>query len=405
MSRLSTIRGLLLAGLTLVPLAAAQAQTSFNLAVVTNLNSSNVSVINTTTNVEVARIATGPRPFFGAMSPDGQFAYIGEDGFGNPRMRINRINLSTLVVEARLTLNGPSYMVDLEISPDGRWLVAGEIEQATIYIVDAQTWTVAHKLVLCPTCNGQTTALYSAPSFSFSADSRTLYSATNGNNLFHVVDLATGTVVETRPAQNSFGSPYPDLETGANENVFVAHPDSTGTVRRFDVPGGGSSDLALGQPDIGDIALISRAGTNLIAAGSIVYDPNPDHLSVLDLGTSVLRQIPSSESLRNLRYNPVRNELWATCVGAVGYCVPYVIDVFDLSTFTRRGTIQGPGSASILSRAPALSADFKYYYQPLDTNRVLVINAATLQIVKQITVGSNPRGVFIQGDTTPRELM
>lgn len=403
MNRLPAIRNLLLA-LTFLAVTA-HAQAPFHLAVVTNLDSKNVSILDTTTNVEVARVTTGPRPFFGAMSPDGQFAYIGEDGLGNPKMVIDRINLTTRVVEAKLTLNGPSYMVDLEISPDGRWLVAGEIEMATIYIIDTQTWSVARKLVLCPACNGQTMALYSAPSFSFSADSRTLYAATNGNDLLTLVDLATGTIVDTRPAQNSFGSPYPDLETGANEQVFVAHPDSIGTVRKFDVPGGTSTDLALAQPDISDLALIARGGSTLVAAGSIVYDSNPDYLSVLDVGTSTLHQIPSSESLRNLRYNPVRNELWATCVGFVGFCVPYVIDVFDLNTFTRRGTIPGAGNVGILSLAPALSADFKYYYQPLDTNRILVINAATLQVVKQIKVGTNPRAVFIQGDTTPRELL
>jgi YVTN family beta-propeller protein len=85
----------------------------------------------------------------------------------------------------------------------------------------------------------------------------------------------------------------------------------------------------------------------------------------------------------------VRNELWATCVGAFGYCAPFVIDVFDLNTFTRD---------------PALSADSKFYYQPLGSlNKILVINAATLAVVKQITVGINPRRVYIQGDTGPHE--
>lgn len=404
MNRFSTIRSGVWAGLTLLLFAASVQAQTFNLAVVPNLDSANVSVLNTSTNVEVARIPTGPRPFYAAMSPDGQFAYVGEDGWGTPRMAVNRINLNTLAVEARLTFNESSYMVELEISPDGRWLAVGEIQKATTFIVDLQNWTVAHTVVLCPICNGQTAALFSAPNFSFSADSRTLYAATSVNDLLTVVDLATGTVVETRPAQNSFGSAYTDIETGANENVFVAHPDSSGTVRRFDIPGVSDSNVALSQPSISDFALISRPGTTLLAAGAIVYDPNPDHLSVLDLGTSILQQIPSSESLRYLRYNPVRNELWATCVGAFGYCAPFVIDVFDLNTFTRRATIPGIAGSSILSRHPALSADSRFYYQPLGSlNKILVINAATLAVVKQIPVGTNPRRVYIQGDTAPHE--
>ena len=108
--------------------------------------------------------------------------------------------------------------------------------------------------------------------------------------------------------------------------------------------------------------------------------------------------------MRYLRYNPVRNELWATCVGAFGYCAPFVIDVFDLNTFTRRATIPGIAGSSILSRHPALSADSRFYYQPLGSlNKILVINAATLAVVKQITVGTNPRRVYIQGDTGPHE--
>ena len=100
----------------------------------------------------------------------------------------------------------------------------------------------------------------------------------------------------------------------------------------------------------------------------------------------------------------MRNELWATCVGAFGYCAPFVIDVFDLNTFTRRATIPGIAGSSILSRHPALSADSRFYYQPLGSlNKILVINAATLAVVKQITVGTNPRRVYIQGDTGPHE--
>jgi len=407
MSRFSTIRGSLRVGwplFALLPFAApVQAQT-FNLAVVPNLDSANVSILDTSANVEVARIPTGPRPFYVAMSPDGQFAYVGEDGLGTPHMAVDRINLNTLVVEAQLTFNESSSMAELEISPDGRWLAVSEIQQGTTYIVDTQNWTVAHTVVLCPICDGETEALFSPPNFSFSADSRTLYAGTNVNDLLTAVDLATGAVVETRPAQNSFGSPYSDIETGADGKVFLAHPDSSGTVRRFDMAGSGSSDLSLSQTDISDFALIPRPGTTLLAAGSIVYDSNADYLSVLDLSTRKPKKIPSSESLRYLRYNPVRNELWATCVGAFGFCAPFVIDVFDLNTLTRRATIPGVSGASVVSRHPALSANFQFYYQPLGSlDKILVIDAATLAIVKQIPVGTNPRAVYIQGDTAPHE--
>jgi YVTN family beta-propeller protein len=381
-------------------LGSAQAQTSFHLAVVPNLNSKSVSVLDTTTNTEVARIAVGPRPFYAAMSPDGKFAYVGEDGSGAPHIVIDKINLNTLKKVASLTLNENSYLVELEISPDGHWLVAGEIQKGKIYVIDTTTFTLAYSKVLCPICDGSSQPLYSAPVVTFSADSSTLYAATDVNQVLQSMDLASGTIVGSQAAQP--GGTFTDIQRGAGENVYLAVPFGTGTVRAFDVPANLASDLSIPQDDIASIALVPIHGTTLLAAGSIAYDSNPDHLSVYDLTTGTTTNIPSSESLEFLRYNPVTQELWGTCAGAVGFCVGFQIDAFNMNTLVKTTTINGV-SASVLSRLPSFSQDGKFYYQPLDTNKVLVVNANTHAIVKQITVGSNPRGVYMQGDTTPHE--
>lgn len=185
-------RALLSLALLTLTAAAAPAQTAFHLAVVPNLDSSNVSVIDTTTNTEVKRIAVGPRPFYAAMSPDGKFAYVGEDGFGTPHIVIDKINLNTLKKVASLTLNENSYLVELEISPDGRWLVAGEVQQGRLFVIDTTTFTVAYTKILCPICDGNTQPLYSTPVVTFSADGATLYAATDVNQLLQVIDLASG---------------------------------------------------------------------------------------------------------------------------------------------------------------------------------------------------------------------
>jgi YVTN family beta-propeller protein len=393
-------RALLSLALLTLTAAAASAQATFHLAVVPNLDSSNVSIIDTTTNTEVKRIAVGPRPFYAAMSPDGKFAYVGEDGSGTPHIVIDKINLNTLKKTASLTLNEQSYLVELEISPDGRWLVAGEIQKGKIYVIDTTTFTLAYTKVLCPICNGSSQPLYSAPVVTFSTDGSTLYAATDVNQLLQVIDLASGTVVGSQATQA--GGVFTDIRRGAGEQVYLDVPFGTGLVRHFDIPANTANDLSIPQDEIASIALVPGSGTTLLAAGSIEYDPNPDHLSVYDLTTGTTTNIPSSESLDLLRYNPVTGELWGTCVGAFGYCVGFQIDAFDMTTLTKKTTINGV-SASALSRLPSFSQDGNFYYQPLDSNKVLVINATTHAIVKQITVGSNPRGIYMQGDTSTHE--
>lgn len=379
--------------------------TDFHLAVVPNLSSNDVSVLDTDTHTEVARIPVGPRPLYAAASPDGQFAYVGEDGFGTPPIRIDRINLRTLAVESVLTVGGSNHLVELEISPNGLWLVAGEIYKGTTYIIDTDNWVITATLVLCPICDGQTQALFSTPNFAFSADSSTLYAATHVNDLLTVVDLATGTVIETRPAQTSFGSAYNDVERAPDEQVVLSHPDSGGTVRVFDIPGGTQANLSIQQSSVTDFALVPAGDRTLVATGSILYGASePDFLSLKPLQGGPEVTIPSSESLRYLRYNRLRNELWATCVGFVGFCAPFQIDVFDLGTLTRTHTLTGVSGGATLTRFPAFTPNEEFYYQPMGVlDTVLVIDTATKQVVTQIPVGSNPRTVRMQGDVGPHE--
>lgn len=380
----------------LLPASALAQGRGFVLAAVPNLSSNDVSVLETVTHTELARIPTGPRPFYAAASPDGQFIYVGEDGFGTAPIRIDRINLTTLVVEDVLTIGGTNHLVELEISPDGLWLVAGEIYKGTTYIIDTANWVVMSTVVLCPICDGQSHALFSAPNFAFSADSSTLYAATSVNDLLTRVDLVTGTVLDTRPAQNSFGSAYTDIERGPDGEVLLVHPDGGGTVRLFDIPGETHLDLPLSQSSIPDIAIVPSAEGFLVASGSISSGPDQDFLSLQNLQGGPERLIPSSETLRYLRYNPLHHELWASALSQ--------IDVFDLNTFTKTHTLPIPSGGATLTRYPYFSPDFRFFYQPMGgLDAVLVIDTATKQVVTQIPVGSNPRTVRMQGDVGPHE--
>jgi|GEM_PF-3082682 len=394
----------------LLPVAALAQTEPFHLAIVSNLDSNDVSILDTNTNTEVARIPTGPRPFDVAASPDGQFAYVGEDGSGTAPIRIDRINLVTLAVEDVLTIGGHDYLTELEISPDGQWLVAADIYQATTYIIDTANWAITGTVVLCPTCDGQTQQLYNAPSFAFSADSQTLYAVTSVNNLVTLVDLPTGTIVATRPTGTT-GNTWTDIDRGPGEQVFVTRPSSPGEVVALDIPGGTHAELPITQDSVRDIVLVPSGSDTLVASGSALYAESPknpkkpgerDFLSLFNLRTQVETKIPSSEALYTLRYNPSTHEIWSVCPGVLGFCVPFFVDVFDLATMTKTATLVGPSGAAALTRQPAFSPDLGHYYLPLGgLDTVWVVDTTTKQVVAQIPVGTNPRVVVAQGDVGP----
>jgi YVTN family beta-propeller protein len=123
---------------------------------------------------------------------------------------------------------------------------------------------------------------------------------------------------------------------------------------------------------------------------------------VVDIETGTVVLMPCSETARHLTYNARLSELWSTC-STFGGCDPFRIDVFDAVTLKRKTTILGPGYLPDGSR-PAFSQNGAYYYQPHWGNDVvLVFDAVTKAFVTQIPVGSNPRNVYMQGDSTPEE--
>lgn len=395
---------LLLLSALLLPAAALAQGTSFHFVVVPNRGSADVSVIDTDTQTEVARIPVGPDPSHAAASPDGQFAYVGESGFGAAPIVIDRINLATLAVEDTLSIPASSFLAELEVSPDGSWLVVAEAHMGTTYIVDAANWTVTATLVLCPICDGQVNASQSIPNVVFSADSSIAYAATNVNEVLSRIDLASGTVLDTRPAQTTFGGPYGDIERAPGERIVLSDASSDGSVRVFDIPAGTSQDLALRQGNVPDIALVPSGSSTLLASGCIVSGPDRDFLSVKDLQGGGERTISSSELLRYLRYNPSRNEVWATCMGA-GACSPFGVEVFDMAKLKRTATVPGVSGANALGRQPAFSPDGAFFYQPMgNLDAVLVIDTATQQAVAQIPVGTNPSVAVAQGNAAPQEL-
>lgn len=96
---------------------------------------------------------------------------------------------------------------------------------------------------------------------------------------------------------------------------MLSHPDSGGTVRVFDIPGGTQANLSIQQSSVTDFELVPAGDRTLVATGSILYgasDPDflslkpllggPDTVLVIDTGTKqVVTQIPVGSHPRTVR--------------------------------------------------------------------------------------------------------
>ncbi|HYH47082.1 MAG TPA: hypothetical protein VEG34_15480, partial [Thermoanaerobaculia bacterium] len=166
------------------------------LAVTPNLFSNDVSIIDTRTHVEVARVPVGPRPHEVAMAPSGRFAYVGEDGFGPPPIVLNEIDLVTRTLTRTLTLpNTQAHLTELEVSPTGKWLAAVDIFHARVHLVDASAFTAQPLIELCLGCPQQ----QSAAQVHFSNDGALLYVAVPVTQVLAVIDVNANAVLKTIP--------------------------------------------------------------------------------------------------------------------------------------------------------------------------------------------------------------
>jgi YVTN family beta-propeller protein len=106
-------------------------------AYVTNVNSNNVSVIDTSTNTEVLpRIPVGPFPFAVAITPDGAFAYVANHG--DDSVSVIDTSTNTEVLPGIRPLGGPSAVA---ITPDGAFAYVANRASNNVSVIDTSTNT------------------------------------------------------------------------------------------------------------------------------------------------------------------------------------------------------------------------------------------------------------------------
>jgi len=105
-------------------------------AYVANINSNNVSVINTTTNVVVKTVTVGTNPEGVAITPNGSYAYVTNSGSNT----VSVISTSTNAIVKTVTVKGRPYAI--AITPNGSYAYVADDHFNNVSVISTSTNTV-----------------------------------------------------------------------------------------------------------------------------------------------------------------------------------------------------------------------------------------------------------------------
>jgi hypothetical protein len=358
------------------------------LAAVANFDEATVSFLDTIRHAEVLRMPVGERPRRIVMSRDRAFAYVGESG---PPLAIRKIDLSTLteVWKLELPTSMHSFLDELEISPDGRWLFAFDTRMGNFMLVDSRTSSVVGGQSLCPECDGVTAPEGIGLKAVFTSDSSHVWAAAGQLHELLLISVPDGRILGRVPAEGAGGSHFGGeiLLFDGNDHLPLVHSPLLTAVyagtsgeswkMRHNPPVG--SDLVF-APDLGLYAF----------SGFSIGGQDGDYLDLVDIQRGTLEQIRAPMLVRKLEYNPVTHEVWAK--SELG------ISTFNLKHFTRGPDIEVPSHQAFAEMA--FTPDGRYLYYP-GAAEVVVFDAKTYAMVKRIPVGEGSRTVVMQGDDSP----
>ncbi len=147
----------------------------------------NVSIINTLTWTEVARVPVGTFPVRAAFSPDNARIYVTNKNSNNVSVINNAGGGSSVIA----TVPVGQQPWELAVHPAGTKLYVGNFQSKSISVINLPAHVVTATIPLPPT-NGAGEPAQMA----VAADGTRLYVAANGAD-FHVIDTATNAIVDT----------------------------------------------------------------------------------------------------------------------------------------------------------------------------------------------------------------
>jgi YVTN family beta-propeller protein len=151
-------------------------------AYIANFSSSNVSVIDTTSNTVIGNpiaLGAGVAPFGEAVTPDGSKVYVGN--YGSDTVSVIATSSSTVV--ATITVGTTPY--GLAVTPDGSKVYVANNGSNTVSVISTATDTVIATITVGTTPLG----------VSITPDGNNVYIANNGSNNVSVIATASNTVI------------------------------------------------------------------------------------------------------------------------------------------------------------------------------------------------------------------
>ncbi|MBV9862083.1 MAG: YncE family protein [Alphaproteobacteria bacterium] len=254
-------------------------------AVVLNSEDDSISIVDTASYAETARVHVGRSPHHLIVTPDGQTLIIAMAG-GNELAFIER---STGKVRRRLAASDP-YQVGF--SRDGKWFVATSLRLDRVDIYDGENFELLHRL-----------PAPSMPShIAFSPDNGTVYVSLQGTKNLMAIDLAAGKTLWT-------------AQIGPDPAGVLTRPDGTLLVGIM-----GSDHVALVDPKDGAVIRRIRTGRgahNFLVSpdGKTLYVSNrvAGTISVLDADTlAVTGTLTAPGGPDDMALSPDGRELWVT---------------------------------------------------------------------------------------------
>jgi YVTN family beta-propeller protein len=232
------------------------------LAYISNSDSNEVSVIDTSTNTVMANVAVGNGPFGVAVSRDGSRAYVA-NAFSSD---VSVIDTSTNTVVATVTLENSPYGV--AVTPDGTRAYVTNPVSNSVSVIDTSTNTVV-----------TTVPVGSVPyGVAITPDGIRAYITNNQEDSVSVVDTSTNTVVTTVPV-GTF--PYGVAVNPDGTRVYLAN-EFSGDVSVIDT----STNTVVATVPVGN----APYGVAIAPNGTRAYVANfaSNNVSIIDTSTNTV---------------------------------------------------------------------------------------------------------------------
>jgi YVTN family beta-propeller protein len=266
-------------------------------AVVVNVLSDNVSILNLFTNETDAVVAVGNRPTEVEITENQTKAVVAN---------LDSDFLSVIDLETRSASSVPisTRAAAVEISPDGQYAYVAVVTNDGVWRVDLASLAVVGPKLATGNMGGIGYSFSQNSGMTLSHDGATLITCNSFDNTISIIDTATWAVVRTL-AVSSF--PVRAVFSPDDSRIYVANKNDD-TVK--EVTNAGASSTVIGSVVVGDAPFemaIAPDGARLYAG-----DHDSETISVIDLGDDVVTgTIPLPDPPLGLAIDEVGEFLYA----------------------------------------------------------------------------------------------